>query len=68
MNKRRFIEEASGEEYVHRDVWRVVKRQIAYAEANPKGALLDDLVALVFASHALEGYANFLGAKIAPDL
>ena len=68
MNKRRFIEEASGEEYVHRDVWRVVKRQIAYAEANPKGALLDDLVALVFASHALEGYVNFLGAKVAPDL
>lgn len=68
MTKPRFIEEASGEEYVHKAVWRVVKRQVVHAEANPKGALLDDLVALVFASHALEGYANFLGAKIAPDL
>lgn len=68
MVKRRFAEEASGEEYIHKVVWRVVKRQVAHVEANPKGALMDDLVALVFASHALEGYANFLGAKIAPDL
>ena len=68
MVERRFIEEASGEEYIHKAVWRVVKRQVAHAEANPEGALMDDLVALVFASHALEGYANFLGAKIAPDL
>jgi hypothetical protein len=68
MIKRRFVEEASGEEYVHKAVWLVVKRQVAHAKANPKGAALDDLVALVFASHALEGYVNFLGAKIAPDL
>ncbi len=68
MTRRRFIEEASGEEYVHKAVWQVVKRQLAHAEANPKKALLDDLVAMVFTSHALEGYANFLGQKVAPDL
>ena len=68
MDQRRFVEEASGEEYVHKAVWLVAKRQFGHAEAHPKGALLDHLVALVFASHALEGYANFLGEKIAPDL
>ncbi len=68
MDKRRFIEEASGEEYIHKAVWRVAKRQLGHAEANPKGAQLDHLVALVFASHALEGYANFVGEKVAPDL
>ncbi len=68
MTKRRFIEEASGEEFIHKAVWQVVLRQIRHAEAHPKGALLDHLVAQVFVSHALEGYANFLGEKVAPAL
>lgn len=68
LKKRTFSEEASGEEYVHKTVWQVVRRQVAHAEANPNGAMLDDLVAMVFASHALEDYANFLGSKIAPAL
>lgn len=68
LMKRRFIEEAEGEEYIHKAVWQVAKRQLAHAEANPKGALLDDLVAMVFTSHALEGYVNFLGQKVAPEL
>lgn len=68
MTKRRFVEEASGEEYLHKAVWLVVKRQLTHAEAHPKGALLDHLVAMVFCSHALEGYANFLGEKVAPAL
>jgi gamma-glutamylcysteine synthetase len=63
MNKRRFIEQASGEEYVHKAVWRVANRQLVHAKTETKGAQLDDLVAMVFASHALEGYANFLGGK-----
>ena len=67
MRKRRFVEEASREEYLHKAVWRVVERQLDHAMAHPRGAQLDHLVALVFASHALEGYANFLGQKIAPD-
>lgn len=68
MSKQRFVEEASGEEYVHKAVWLVAKRQISHAEAHPKGAQFDHLVARVFASHALEGYANFLGEKVAPEL
>ena len=46
----------------------MAKRQLTHAEAHPKGALLDYLVALVFVSHALEGYANYLGEKVAPAL
>ena len=66
--KRRFIEKAEGEEYVHKAVWLVAKRQLTHAEAHPKGALLDHLVVLVFVSHALEGYTNYLGEKVAPAL
>jgi len=68
MIKRRFIEEASGEEFIHKAVWQVVLRQLRHAKAHPKGALLDHLVAQVFVSHALEGYVNFLGEKVAPVL
>ena len=66
--ERLFVEEASGEEYSHKAVWLVVMRQLGHAEAHPKGAQLDHMVSMVFAAHALEGYANFLGEKIAPDL
>lgn len=66
--RRRFVEEVSGEEYVHKAVWQVVLRQFAHAEAHPRGAMYDYLVAMLFASHALEGYANYLGEKVAPDL
>ena len=66
--KRQFIEESDSVEYLHMHAWRVVKRQINYAERNKKGALYDDLVAMVFASHCIEGYANFLGERIAPEL
>jgi len=66
--RRKLIEDSEGEEYLHKDVWRVVQRQIDYAEANPAGALYDDLIAMVFAFHAIEGYLNYIGEKIAPDL
>ncbi|WP_158743637.1 hypothetical protein [Acidisphaera sp. L21] len=65
---RRFVEQASGEEFIHKAVWLVVKRQLEHAEKHPKGALLDHLVSMVFCSHALEGYANFLGEKVAPEI
>ena len=68
QNKRRFVEEGTTEDYLHRDVWQVVNRQLEYAKANPTGALYDDLVAMVFCYHALEGYLNFVGEKIAADL
>jgi hypothetical protein len=66
--KRRFEERSSGEEYLHKSAWCVVGRQLEYAVANPRGALYDDLVAMMFAFHCIEGFLNFVGEKIAPDL
>jgi hypothetical protein len=68
VERQKLVEEADGEEYLHKDVWRVVQKLIDYAEANPKGALYDDLIAMVFAFHAIEGYLNYLGEKVVPDL
>jgi hypothetical protein len=68
INKRRFEEDSETEEYLHKAAWQVVKRQIESAESNPNGALYDDLVTMVFAYHSFEGYLNFVGEKIAPDL
>lgn len=68
MKKRQFIEESEGEEYLHRETWRVVKRQFDRPEDSKKGRMYDDLVAMVFASHTIEGYLNFIGDKILPDL
>lgn len=67
-SKRRLREQTEGEEYLHKATWEVVKRQIAHAEATPKGSLYDDLVAMVFAFQCIEGYLNFVGEKVAPDL
>ena len=66
--KQMFVEESESEEYLHKDTWQVVKRQIGHAEANPEGALYDDLVAMIFAFHSMEGYLNYIGEKIAPEL
>jgi hypothetical protein len=57
----------SGEFFLHKELWRVVNRQIEHAAANPQGAFYDDLVAMVFASHALEAFLNCAGARLAPD-
>jgi hypothetical protein len=57
----------SGEFFLHKELWRVVCRQIEHAKANPQGAFYDDLVAMVFASHALEAYLNCAGEQLAPD-
>ena len=66
--KRRFEEKAIGEEYLHKDAWAVVRRQLEHAEANHRGALYDDLVAMIFAFHSIEGFLNFVGDKIAPEI
>lgn len=56
-----------GERFLHKDLWRVVERQLDHAAAIPRGAFYDDLVAMVFALHALEAYLNFVGERIAPE-
>lgn len=65
---KQFLETSESEEYLHKYAWAVVKRQIQLAENESRGALYDDLVAMVFAFHSLEGYVNFVGEKVAPDL
>lgn len=67
MKRRRFIEESEGEEYLHKSTWQVVQRQFDRPDNPKQGSLYDDLVAMVFAFHTLEGYLNFIGEKILPD-
>jgi hypothetical protein len=57
-----------GERFLHKDLWRVVERQLEHATAIPRGAFYDDLVAMVFALLALEAYLNFVGERIAPEI
>jgi hypothetical protein len=57
-----------GERFLHKDLWRVVERQLEHAMGTPKGAFYDDLVAMVFALLALEAYLNFVGERIAPEI
>jgi len=57
-----------GERFLQKDLWRVVERQLEHATLVPTGAFYDDLVAMVFALHALEAYLNFVGERIAPDI
>jgi hypothetical protein len=53
-----------GEVFLHKDIWAVVQRQLAHAERMPGGSFYDNLVAMVFMSHALEGYLNFVGERL----
>jgi hypothetical protein len=67
-NKRRVTEEPESDEYLLKEAWQVVTRHIQYAEVMPKGAPQEDLVAMIFAFHTMEGYLNYVGRKIAPEL
>jgi hypothetical protein len=55
-----------GERFIHNILWIVVQRQIEHAKEKPQGAYYDCLAAMVFASHALEAYLNFVGERLAP--
>lgn len=55
------------EDYLHRYTWQVVRRHVLSTDRPRSGALYDDLVAMVFAFHSLEGYINFVGDRIAPE-
>jgi len=68
MKKRQFIEKSEGEEYLHKETWQVVNRQFERPEDSRTGAMYDDLVAMVFAFHTLEGYLNFVGDKVLPEM
>jgi hypothetical protein len=68
ITKQQFEEKSDGEEYLHMAAWAVVLRQFEHAAAVPCGSLYDRLVAMVFAFHSLEGFLNFVGDKIAPQV
>ena len=57
-----------GERFLHKELWRVVERQLDNGKRNPTGAFYDDLAAMIFAFHALEAYLNFVGERLAPDI
>jgi hypothetical protein len=59
---------SEGEHFLHRELWRVVQRQLRYADTNPHGAFYEELVAMVFALHTLEAYLNFAGERLAPEI
>lgn len=68
MAEGRYVQRGSSEEFLHREVWRVVERQVDRTATNPSGGFYDDLVAMVFAFLALEGYVNFMLQKVEPEL
>ena len=67
-NKHRVAWESDDDEFLLKEAWQVVKLHIQYAEVMPQHALREDLVAMIFAFHTMEGYLNYVGQKIAPEL
>jgi hypothetical protein len=57
-----------GEIFLHKELWRVVSRQMLYARDNQKASIYDYLVAMIFAFHTLEAYLNFVGERLAPSI
>jgi hypothetical protein len=56
-----------GEHFLHKILWITTKRQMEHAEEKPTGAFYDYLASMVFASHSLEAYLNFIGERLAPE-
>jgi hypothetical protein len=56
--------------FVHRFLWqKIVLPQLeAAATAEKEAAVHFRLVAMVFMSHVLEGYVNFVGQRLCPDI
>ena len=57
-----------GRRFLHKELWRVVKRQLEHGKSVPAGGFYDDLVSMVFALHAFEAYLNYVGEHLAPDI
>ncbi|MFZ3320753.1 MAG: hypothetical protein WA190_00165 [Usitatibacter sp.] len=60
--------QVQGRHFLHKELWRVVDRQIAHSERFEQGSLYDDMIAMVFAFHALEAYLNYVGELLAPGI
>jgi hypothetical protein len=44
------------------------RREAAAADVKEEGSFFHNLVALVFASHVVEAYLNYVGERLAPDI
>jgi hypothetical protein len=62
--------EYEGIEYTHRVLWKIVEDQARIAaERGDRGDWFGpSLVAMVFAFHTVEAYANFVGEQVAPEI
>ena len=65
---RKVRSEIEGERFIHKELWRVVERQLEHSKRTPTGAFYDDLVAMVFAFHAFEAHLNYVGGILAPEV
>jgi hypothetical protein len=61
------VTSVEGEQFVHKELWLAVERQMEHAKANSTGRFYDNLVAMVFAFLSLEAYLNFVGDRLDPN-
>lgn len=64
----RLLTTIEGELYIHKELWRIAERQVKRASRKHRYAFYDDLTALVFIFLSFEGYLNYIGEKLAPEL
>jgi hypothetical protein len=55
-----------GELFIHKQLWGIVKRQIARSIESAIGDFDDDLITMVFLYHTLEAYLNYVGQHLDP--
>jgi hypothetical protein len=56
-----------GKELLHRELWRIVEREMTHADELTRGWFEPTLVAMVFAFHTVEAYLNFVGGQLDPQ-
>ncbi len=57
-----------GEELIHRHLWDIVEGEAKLASEREREWFSPSLVAMVFASHTVEAYLNFVGERLAPEI
>lgn len=57
-----------GKELIHRRLWDIVEEEAKLASEREREWFNPSLVAMVFASHTVEAYLNFVGELLAPEI
>jgi len=57
-----------GEDFPHRLLWNIIEEQAKLANEREQDWSMPALVAMVFASHTVEAYLNFVGERLAPEI